>query len=106
MAKAHNDLRDIFAEIIEVRKLIGIDQPETEWIFGSEIGPTALDSHSLPLVLRCMDAGNAELVPDELQHWAKSMEKTSTWQKVMHGKPTLWNASMGPIGEMSEMMSL
>ncbi|KAK8017103.1 hypothetical protein PG993_015292 [Apiospora rasikravindrae] len=107
VAKAHADLQTIFAEITEHRKRSGAhDQEPPVWTFGNDVGPTALDSHLLPLVLRCVEAGNAELVPPELQRWAAAMAKGPIWQKVMHGRPTLWDPSMGPVEDMQEMMSL
>lgn len=107
VAQAYADLRTIFAEITEHRKKSGAyDQEAPEWTFGNQVGPTALDSHLLPLVLRCVEAGNAELVPPELQRWAAAQAKGPVWQKVMHGRPTLWDPSMGPVEDMQEMMSL
>lgn len=105
MAKAHADLRTIFAEITEHRQRSGAyDSPE--WTFGIVAGPTALDSHLLPLVLRCMDVGNADLVPPELQRWATAKAQGPVWQRVMHGRPTVWDASMGPVEDMWEFMHL
>ncbi|KAK6860812.1 hypothetical protein PG995_004448 [Apiospora arundinis] len=108
VAKAHADLQTIFAEITEHRKRSGAYDKESppEWTFGKLVGPTALDSHLLPLVLRCVDAGNAELVPPELQRWAAAQAKGPVWQKVLHGRPTLWDPSMGPVEDMQEMMTL
>ncbi|KAK8064374.1 hypothetical protein PG994_007012 [Apiospora phragmitis] len=109
VAKACADLKAIFVEITEHRKRSGAYDNKAspgEWTFGREVGPTALDSHLLPLVLRCVDAGNAELVPSELQQWAAVLANGPIWQKVMHGRPTLWDASMGPVEDMQEMMSL
>ncbi|KAK8075845.1 hypothetical protein PG997_010508 [Apiospora hydei] len=103
VAKAHADLRTIFAEIVAHRERSG---PSPEWTFGNDVGPTALDSHLLPLVLRCVDAGNGKLVPPELRRWAAALAGGPVWQRVMHGKPTLWDASMGPVEEMGEMMVL
>ncbi|KPM34294.1 hypothetical protein AK830_g12280 [Neonectria ditissima] len=106
IAKAHADLHAIFAEITEHRRHSGASDVEAEWIFGSRIGPTVLDSHLLPLILRCIDSDNAELVPPELRNWARAMAKGAAWQKVMHGRPTHWNPSLGPTADMPEIMSL
>jgi hypothetical protein len=57
-------------------------------------------------VLRCIEVGSAELVPEELQRWSETMSKSPSWLKVMHGKPTRHDASMGPVEDMQEMMSL
>lgn len=106
VAKAYADLQTIFAEIIELRSQTGSSPSVEDWTFGSRVGPTVLDSHLLPLVLRCIDVDNADLIPLELQRWAKAKEKSATWQKVMHRRPTVWDPSMGPAADMQEMMTL
>lgn len=106
MAKAGTDLQAIFAEILEHRRQSGASDDETEWTFGAQVGPTVLDSHLLPIVLRCIDADNTELVPLELQRWAVAKSKSPAWAKVMRGRSTKWDPSMGPIADMQEMMSL
>lgn len=105
MAKARTDLQAVFAEIIKHRKQSGASD-DADWTFGTQVGPTVLDSHLLPLVLRCIDADNAELVPPELQRWAGVKAQSPAWQKVMHGRPTKWDPSMGPIEDMQDMMTL
>jgi hypothetical protein len=105
VAKARENLQAIFAEIVEYRRQSGAFG-EAEWTFGTQVGPTVLDSHLLPLVLRCIEVGNAELVPEELQRWAGFKVNSPAWQKVMHGRPTRWDPSMGPVADMQEMMSL
>ncbi|KAI5919766.1 hypothetical protein F4810DRAFT_685620 [Camillea tinctor] len=104
--KARTDLQAIFAEIIEHRKKSGVYDNAEEWTFGPQVGPTALDSHLLPLSMRCIEAGNSELVPQELRAWAEAKVKTPIWEKVMHGRPTRYDHSMGPVEDMKEMMSL
>lgn len=106
VAKARSGLQAIFTEITEHRRQSGASNTEVEWTFGTQVGPTVLDSHLLPLVLRCVDAGNSELVPAELRRWAGIKAKSPAWQKVMHGRSTQWDPSMGPIADMQEMMSL
>ncbi|KAF4449350.1 hypothetical protein F53441_7328 [Fusarium austroafricanum] len=106
VAKMHADLKAIFKEVVDHRKESGSFGNYDEWTFGSEIGPTILDSHLLPFVLRCIEAGNAELVPEELQRWAAAKAKGPSWQRVMHGRPTTYHPSMGPVADMADMMSL
>lgn len=105
VAKANADLQAIFAEVLNQRRQSGAYGNADQWTFGSEVGPTVLDSHLLPLVMRCVEVGNAELVPQELQQWAAVKAKSPVWQKVMHGRPTRWAPSMGPTKDMTEMMS-
>lgn len=108
MAKARADLQAIFAEIIEHRRQSGASESggDNDWTFGAQVGPTVLDSHLLPFVLRCIDADNSELVPEELRRWAGDKAKSPAWGRVMHGRPTQYHPSMGPLEDMKEMMSL
>jgi hypothetical protein len=106
VAKARSELQTIFAEVVEHRKQSGAFGKHNEWTFGPKVGPTVLDSHFLPVVLRCIEVGSAELVPEELQRWSETMSKSPSWLKVMHGKPTMYDPSMGPVEDMQEMMSL
>ncbi|KAF9771561.1 hypothetical protein IL306_010790 [Fusarium sp. DS 682] len=106
VAKHRADLTDIFGQVVEHRRQTGSYEKYDEWTFGSEIGPTILDSHLLPFTLRCLEVGNDDLVPLELQRWAEVKAKSPSWQKVMHGRPTTYHPSMGPVAEMSDMMSL
>ncbi|KAI1341352.1 hypothetical protein F5Y15DRAFT_375812 [Xylariaceae sp. FL0016] len=107
VSRARAELQAIFAEIVEHRRQSGAhDDDDAEWTFGAQVGPTVLDSHLLPLVLRCVEVGNGELVPRELRRWAEARAKGPSWLKVMRGRPTVWNASMGPVEGMEDMMSL
>jgi len=92
--------------VVEHRKRSGAFGNHNKWTFGPNVGPTVLDSHFLPAVLRCIEAGSTELVPEELQRWSETMSKSPSWLKVMHGMPTRYDPSMGPIEDMLEMMSL
>lgn len=111
VSKARADLRAILEEVAEHRRQGGAscsdDDEEEEWIFGADVGPTALDSHLLPLVLRLVECGNAELVPRGLRRWAAGAAAGSpSWRRVMRGRPTRYDPSMGPVEDMEEMMSL
>ncbi|KAK8103385.1 uncharacterized protein PG998_010418 [Apiospora kogelbergensis] len=76
VAQAYADLRTIFAEITEHRKKSGA--------YDQEVPEWTF--------------GN--------QRWAAAQAKGPVWQKVMHGRPTLWDPSMGPVEDMQEMISL
>jgi hypothetical protein len=104
VANALADLQTIFAEITEHRRESGA--LDDGWTFGAQVGPTVLDSHLLPIVLRCVEVGNGGLVPQELQRWAEAKAKSPAWLKVMGGRPTKWDPSMGPVEDMQDMMSL
>ena len=100
------DLRNILDEIAKHGKHSGAFGDKTEWIFGAQVGPTLLDSHLLPLLLRMIEVGNADVVPQELQRWANVKVNSPSWQKVMHGRPTRYDPSMGPIEDMKDMLTL
>ncbi|KAH8701119.1 hypothetical protein BGW36DRAFT_375595 [Talaromyces proteolyticus] len=105
VAKARAELQAILAEVVEQRRQSGASESEGEWTFGSKVGPTVLDSHLIPVVLRCVEVDNSELVPQELQRWADVVKATSpVWQKVLQGRPTRYDPSMGPL--VADMQSL
>ncbi|KAM0468623.1 hypothetical protein ACHAP7_010691 [Fusarium lateritium] len=106
VAKNRADLKTIFEEVVEHRRQSGTVDQNDEWTFGAGVGPTILDSHMLPFALRCMEVGNDDLVPQELQRWAKTKEKSPSWFKVMRGRPTTYHPSMGPVAEIQDMMTL
>ncbi|RYP51418.1 hypothetical protein DL768_003251 [Monosporascus sp. mg162] len=106
IAQSLADLRTILAEISEHGKQSGAFGDKVEWIFGAQVGPTVLDSHLLPLLLRMLEVGNTDFVPQELQRWAKAMANSPCWQKVMHGRPTRYDPSMGPMEDMKDMLTL
>ncbi|KAF4993790.1 hypothetical protein FGRMN_6224 [Fusarium graminum] len=106
VAKNRADLHSIFQEVVEHRRQSDSVGNFDEWTFGPDVGPTILDSHLLPFVLRCMEVGNDDLVPSELQRWAEVKAKSPSWIKVMRGRPTTYHPSMGPVAEMQDMMSL
>ncbi|KAM0235570.1 hypothetical protein ACHAP5_009695 [Fusarium lateritium] len=106
VAKNRADLKTTFEEVVQHRRQSGTVDHNDEWTFGAKVGPTILDSHMLPFALRCMEVGNDDLVPQELQRWAKAKEKSASWFKVMRGRPTAYHPSMGPVAEMQDMMTL
>ncbi|KAH8734231.1 hypothetical protein BGZ61DRAFT_527594 [Ilyonectria robusta] len=106
VAQSLADLRAILAEITDHGKQSGAFGDKVEWIFGAQVGPTVLDSHLLPLLLRMLEVGNAHVVPPELQRWAKDRSNSPSWQMVMHGRPTRYDPSMGPLEDMTDMLTL
>ncbi|KAF4968674.1 hypothetical protein FSARC_3960 [Fusarium sarcochroum] len=106
VAKNRADLQTLFEEVVDRRRQSGAYGNDDDWTFGPQVGPTILDSHLLPLVLRCIEVGSTELVPSELRRWAEMKAKSPAWQKVMHGRPTQHHPSMGPVADMHDMMSL
>ncbi|KAL1847635.1 hypothetical protein Daus18300_013895 [Diaporthe australafricana] len=93
---------DYFAELLPIYRANGGD---STWLFGSETGPTLLDAHTVPFIARLMDerVKRHDLVPAEIQQYAAGVMKLPEWVSVMHGRPTVWNASLGPVREMDPL---
>jgi hypothetical protein len=63
---------------------------ESTWILGTS-SPRALDAHCVPFIARIMEADNTELVPTEVQQYAKKAKAGPEWNSIMEGKPILWS---------------
>ncbi|KAL4917360.1 hypothetical protein BDW62DRAFT_201790 [Aspergillus aurantiobrunneus] len=70
------------------------------WIFGDKTGPTVLDAHVVPFVTRLTDIGLTDLVPEELLVYADTIRSLPPGQEAMGQRPTVWDASLGPIDEI------
>ncbi|KAL4903128.1 hypothetical protein BDW74DRAFT_52538 [Aspergillus multicolor] len=70
------------------------------WIFGDKVGPTVLDAHVVPFVTRLEDIGLEDLVPDQLRKYADRIKKLPQGKEAMGQRPTVWDASLGPIDEI------
>lgn len=99
---AENDARDFFARLLALYKAQGGDSP---WLFGPDAGPTLLDAHTVPFIARLMDdkVKRHDLVPPELQEYATRVMKRPEWDAVTHGRPTVWNASLGPVRDLDPL---
>lgn len=100
--QAEKQARDFFSELLVIYKAHGAD---SVWLFGPDAGPTILDAHTVPFIARMMDekVNRSNLVPPELQEYASRVKKLPEWDAVMHGRPTVWNASLGPVREMDPL---
>jgi hypothetical protein len=67
------------------------DEPanKSPWLFGSSAGPSALDGHLLPFIVRLMDAGRLDIIPEKLVAYATDLSKREQWQSVILGLPTM-----------------
>jgi hypothetical protein len=70
------------------------------WIFGDDTGPTVLDTHIVPFIVRLIDIHLKELVPSQMLTYAKSIMGLSEWNEVMQGRPTVWNSSLGSVDQL------
>lgn len=70
------------------------------WLFGQAVGPTILDAHLVPLITRLQDCGRQDLVPGILAAYAGRVRSTDAWREATHGRPTMWDVSMGHVADM------
>lgn len=87
-----NDLTEVLAQHA---------QEGTTWIFGHK--PTILDAHTAVLAARMMDLGRFDLVPDTARVYATAVMETPEWEKATHGRPTIWNASLGSVADLDPL---
>ncbi|KAE8381938.1 hypothetical protein BDV26DRAFT_288914 [Aspergillus bertholletiae] len=89
--------RRLFSEVVvEYRKF----SHGGMWIFGDKTGPTVLDTHVVVFIVRLIDIHLEDLVPRQLQTYAKAIMELPEWKTVMRGMPTIWNPSLGPIDQL------
>lgn len=100
--RAERDARDFFAGVLALYKAQGSD---SVWLFGTDVGPTLLDAHTVPFIARLMDdkVKRQDLVPPELQKYATRVMKRPEWDTVMHGRPTVYDASLGPVRDLDPL---
>ncbi|OAA75580.1 Thioredoxin-like protein [Akanthomyces lecanii RCEF 1005] len=78
-----------------------IEEHRTEgsrWIFGQQ--PTILDAYASALIIRLLDNKRLELLPLAVQAYGKAVQQSDEWNQVTHGRPTVYEASMGPAAEL------
>ncbi|TQV93064.1 hypothetical protein V2A60_003624 [Cordyceps javanica] len=81
------------AEMIEEHKTEG-----SRWIFGQQ--PTILDAYASALMIRLLDNKRQELLPAGVQEYAKAVQASDEWNQITHGRPTVYDASMGPAADL------
>lgn len=67
------------------------------WIFGADVGPTALDAHTVVFIARLLDAKREYLIPENVLKYGKWARKGKEWMAVNEGRPTLhsvWEKEM------------
>lgn len=99
---AEREALDYFSEVLSIYRAHG---GNSIWLFGPETGPTLLDAHTVPLIARLMDerVKRHDLIPVEIREYATRVMKLPEWDAVMHGRPTVWNASLGQVREMDPL---
>ena len=59
------------------------------WIFGPEVGPTALDAHTIVFIARLIDAKREHVIAENMLAYGKWALKGKEWMAVNEGRPTL-----------------
>ncbi|KAK7408865.1 hypothetical protein QQX98_008988 [Neonectria punicea] len=67
------------------------------WIFGDQ--PTILDAHVTALAARLMEVDREDLLPEEVQAYARSVIDTPEWKRTTGGRPTTWDDSLGKVAD-------
>ncbi|KAJ3497129.1 hypothetical protein NLG97_g2140 [Lecanicillium saksenae] len=93
VAEAENQTRTLFKNVSKIYR------GEDNWIFGKN--PTLLDGHLVPFIVRLLDCEREDLIPENLQNYAKRHAASPQWNRVMHAKPTRWNVSLGHVSDMA-----
>ncbi|KAJ3473981.1 hypothetical protein NLG97_g10047 [Lecanicillium saksenae] len=71
---------------------------DSPWIFGQQ--PTILDAYASALIIRLLDNKRLELLPRTVQTYATAIQESVEWNKITHGRPTVYERSMGPVAEL------
>ncbi|OAQ98095.1 hypothetical protein LLEC1_00802 [Akanthomyces lecanii] len=93
VAEAENQARALFQDVMTVYSA------GDAWIFGNS--PTILDAHLVPFIIRLLDCSRDDLVPESLQEYANKHAASGQWHRVMQGRPTMWNVSLGHVSDMA-----
>lgn len=99
---AESQAKDYFSKLLAMYQAHG---GGSLWLFGPDSGPTVLDAHAVPVIARLMDekVKRHDLVPAQLQEYATRAMELPEWDAVMHGRPTVWNASLGPVRDLNPL---
>lgn len=93
MQKAEQQTQHLFHKITEFYS------GESTWLFGH--GPTLADAHIMPFIARLVDSKREYLVPDVLIEYVTAIKALPAWDEVTHGRPTLWDVSLGHVALMN-----
>lgn len=97
--QAEEKARDFMGHLSEV---LGEHRGEdTTWIFGHK--PTILDAHATALAARLMDAKRLDVLSEAVQIYTRRVLETEEWRAVTHGRPTLWDTSMGHVADLNPL---
>ena len=97
MRLAEDHVRTYLADLLALRRR---HAQGGLWLFGEAAGPTLLDAHAVPLLVRMLDNDRGDLVPAELQEYARNIKQLPEWDQVVHGRATQWNVGYGPVASL------
>ncbi|EQL01995.1 hypothetical protein G6O67_008350 [Ophiocordyceps sinensis] len=97
--RAEKQARDFMRSLSEV--LGERSRESTTWIFGEK--PTILDAHAAALAARLIDAKRLDVLSEAVRLYTSRVLETEEWKAVTHGRPTLWNSSMGDAADLNPL---
>lgn len=71
------------------------------WIFGER--PTIIDALAAAFMARLIDTNQEDLVPEKARAWGRKVMATPEWNKVTHGRRTVWDVPLGPVADMDPL---
>lgn len=76
--------------LVKISDLLSKQQSTSpSWIFGPDVGPTALDAHTIVFIARLLDAKREYLIPENVLAYGKWALAGKEWMAVNEGRPTL-----------------
>ncbi|KAK3348582.1 hypothetical protein B0T25DRAFT_546009 [Lasiosphaeria hispida] len=92
---AEDETRQFFRSLMESFPRLG--EGESPWIVAEDTVGSVLDGHTVPFVARLMEYHRHDLIPGRVQKYALRAMASPEWQETTHGRPTLWNATLGHV---------
>ncbi|KAM4064877.1 Thioredoxin-like protein [Hirsutella rhossiliensis] len=97
--RAEEQAQDFMRDLSEVLGEYGGE--DRTWIFGDK--PTILDAHATALAARLIDAKRLDVLSEAVQLYTRRVLETEEWKAVTHGRPTLWDTSIGHAADLDPL---
>lgn len=81
--------RAYLEKVSKVRTSYNDTATTATWIFGDDVGPTALDAHTVVFLARLIDAGRANLIGHDMLEYAEQNLQKIDWTGIVKGRSTL-----------------
>lgn len=94
VATAEEQARSVLATVAEEYRRHHDSSP---WLFGEATGPTLLDAHLVPFIVRLGEAGRSHLTTSELLAYTETVVAMPQWRQVTRGRRTLWGIEYGHV---------